>query len=359
MPDSLDNSTNTESQGTVTLGTFADQQRVWCAWRSERDGDRVTKRPYQSRAAFANHADSQSWITINRAAEIAGTEGWLPPEGGGIGIFLGLDCSDGYCLAGLDLDGCVVAGRMAEWGQLIIDRFDTYTEISPSGTGAKLWFKYRRADLDEIRELIGGAQWGKVVKQRREDEQDHAPGFELHLGRRFFAVTHQLYPDAPEEINWVSTEDLRWLLDEIPPLFKTVPAADVGDVGSCSFEPDVSGVSEKPWDESHSGRAFSRLLHLWRTGQVHTYDEAKTVLLADDPGAGIKAWTLEKGAARGERELRRAWGGAALPKSFIASQMDDMAATFAAELDEPDESEGEPDDTCGAADEPSAPSAPA
>ena len=97
---------DTRPNGALTLDQFTDRL-VWCAWRSEGDGKRKTKRPYRSTEIRASHGDSSTWISINRAAEIAAAEGWIT-DLGGIGLFLGIPCPDDndYVLAGLDLDSC-------------------------------------------------------------------------------------------------------------------------------------------------------------------------------------------------------------------------------------------------------------
>jgi hypothetical protein len=62
------------------------------------------------------------------------------------------------------------------------------------------------------------------------------------------------------------------------------------------FDPDVSGISSigpKGRDESRFGRAFTRLMLLWKQGQAHTYEEGRAALLAD-ADAGIRAWVKEK-----------------------------------------------------------------
>ena len=42
---------------------------------------------------------------------------------------------------GFDLDGCVEKGRIEPWAQEIIDMIGSYTEISPSGTGIRIFAK--------------------------------------------------------------------------------------------------------------------------------------------------------------------------------------------------------------------------
>lgn len=79
-------------------------------------------------------------------------------EGGGIGIELG-DLGDGTSLGGIDLDTCRREdGAFEPWAREIIDRFASYTEISPSGTGAKVFYRYETAGLPKIRTEMGGSQ---------------------------------------------------------------------------------------------------------------------------------------------------------------------------------------------------------
>ena len=39
-----------------------------------------------------------------------------------------------------DVDGCVHDGKLDEWAQEIVDELDSYTELSPSGTGIHIFF---------------------------------------------------------------------------------------------------------------------------------------------------------------------------------------------------------------------------
>ena len=61
---------------------------------------------------------------------------------GGTGIVLGKLPDGSYFLVGVDLDSCrdPNTGAIPEWAQEIITRFNTYAEVSPSGTGVKLFF---------------------------------------------------------------------------------------------------------------------------------------------------------------------------------------------------------------------------
>jgi hypothetical protein len=103
--------------------------------------------------------------------------------GGQLGIFLGIDCGGGYLLGGCDLDTCrdATTGGIVPWAQAVIDRFASYSEISPSQTGIKVMFAYREADLVELRGILGGKD-GKAIKKAA--RSDHPPGIEVYLGVR-------------------------------------------------------------------------------------------------------------------------------------------------------------------------------
>ena len=42
-------------------------------------------------------------------------------------------------LAGIDLDSCMSSGTIAPWAAVILELLDSYAEISPSGSGLKLF----------------------------------------------------------------------------------------------------------------------------------------------------------------------------------------------------------------------------
>jgi putative DNA primase/helicase len=81
--------------------------------------------------------------------------------------------------AGVDLDGCrdPQTGALESWASDILRDFDSYAEVSPSGTGVKVW----------IRGAVpgGGRRRGAI---------------EAYSARRFFTLTGQRLHDAPTEI---------------------------------------------------------------------------------------------------------------------------------------------------------------
>ena len=105
----------------------------WVCWRHEvRDG-KPTKVPYcaslvEKRAAVDNPA---TWSSFAKALKHS-------DEFDGIGYVLALDSG----MVGIDLDKCIGADGVIEpWAMEIAERMQTYTEISPSGKGLRLWLR--------------------------------------------------------------------------------------------------------------------------------------------------------------------------------------------------------------------------
>jgi replicative DNA helicase len=94
----------------------------------------------------------------------------------GIGYVFSAD--DPYC--GIDLDGCrnPDTGHVESWAQTWIDRFATYTEVSPSGTGVKLWCRGKNPRGE-----------GGNVKIDAPRVTAKEPGVEISDTGRFFTTT--------------------------------------------------------------------------------------------------------------------------------------------------------------------------
>jgi len=95
--------------------------------------------------------------------------------------------------AGLDIDDCIDdQGQLAGWAEKIIDRLDSYSEISPSLTGAKIW-----------------------VKAPELTTSYKKPGLEIYCGRRYFTVTG-LPVGEPRPIVGASDELAAIIEEEFP-----------------------------------------------------------------------------------------------------------------------------------------------
>ncbi len=270
----------------VTLSTLALASR-WVAWQTqEREpGKPRTKVPYdpssQGKALADNHA---TWSTRPSAEARAAR---LPKPFGarGVGIELG-NLGDGRCLGGVDLDTCRDEdGTLAPWAMEVVDRLNSYTEISPSRSGVKVFFTYALADLPAIREVMG-THHGKMWKRLGNGE--HPPAIELHIGNRYFAVTDEQLAGTPNELRPIALDTLLWLILEAGPAF----------VGTDRTQAKHDG----PHDNSRSAVAFRKGADMRRAGT--TFEEMCAALRADPDTA---EWVREKGDAAGGRQLHRLW----------------------------------------------------
>jgi putative DNA primase/helicase len=204
------------------LSQFAGRP-VWVAWQVEPDGKngRPTKTPYNPnipyvgpRKYLASSTDRATWSTREVAERYAQT---LPKpfESGGIGIVLG-DIGGGIFLCGIDLDSCrdVETGELTDWATRVIARFASYTEISPSETGVKVYMFVRKADVEALRTKTKIAENGKTWSVPTANK--HPPAIELHLGARYYAVTDNLLGEK-DTIREVPLSDLIWLATEEGP----------------------------------------------------------------------------------------------------------------------------------------------
>jgi hypothetical protein len=238
---------------------------------------------------------------------------------------LGIGC-DGLALGGVDLDACrdPASGALAPWAEEVPARLATYAEVSPSGTGAKLFFAFDPSALPALRAAMGAAP-GEAKNGRKwaRSGADHGPAIELYLGGRFFAVTDERLPAAPIGLRKVPTETLLWLIREAGPRFKAADpdgACDgMGDADAGGDDPLMNrlydAVGSDPalarrWagdtaglaDGSRSGLAFALGAALKRAG--FGFNEMRA-LLRRNPHT--REWAAEKGEAGGGRELRRIW----------------------------------------------------
>ena len=185
----------------------------------------------------------------------------MPYKIGGVGIEFAADDA-GRRVGGADLDTCRNPdGTIAPWAGAVIQRLNTCTEISPSGTGLKTYFTYDAAHLEALREigLIRAGAGGKPGFGRKfaNGGGEHAPAIEVHLGNRFFCVTDQLLDTTPVEFRHVSLDDLIWLLRDCGPEF------------AAKGRPQQKKANGR--DDTRSGVAFRKGVALRRAGR--TFDE--------------------------------------------------------------------------------------
>ena len=113
---------------------YADLPR-WVCWRPETRNGKPTKVPVTWTGKAAKSTDPATWNVCAACAKGVANRGFA-----GTGIVLG-DLGDGRHLVGVDLDGCrdPDTGAIDPWAQAVLDDFKSYAEVSPSGTGIKIF----------------------------------------------------------------------------------------------------------------------------------------------------------------------------------------------------------------------------
>lgn len=145
----------------------------WVLWRYVEVGDGSNKRwaklPLQSTGNSASSTNPTTWTDFFHAQEAF-------QNGRFDGVGFVFDGSDG--IMGIDLDDCLDAGQLTEHAQQIKDQVQGYCEVSPSGTGIKI---FTRAQLNVA-------------------HVDHDKGLEIYPRGRYFTVTgHTLGGTIPDD----------------------------------------------------------------------------------------------------------------------------------------------------------------
>ncbi len=146
----------------------ADQFVCWC--EEDRDGD-ITKVPYSVHGGRASSTNPKTWASFEAAIAYAEEHGMS-----GVGFVFTED--DPY--AGIDLDKCrdSETGEIDQWARKIVDALDSYTEVSPSGTGLHIF-----------------------VKATLPGRNNRKGPVEMYESRRYFTLTGKHLGGTPTEIH--------------------------------------------------------------------------------------------------------------------------------------------------------------
>ncbi len=149
----------------------------WVTWRYIARGGRPTKVPINARTGReASSTDPSTWSSFTEAVSALGDGS----SNAGIGFVFSPD--DPFC--GIDLDDCLKEGAPVPEAHAIVDTFKTYTEVSPSGNGVKLFLQGRKPPWARCRlKAIGG------FKET-----------EIYDSGRFFTLTGRRVPGTPVEV---------------------------------------------------------------------------------------------------------------------------------------------------------------
>ncbi len=252
----------------VTLMDVATHPR-WTSWREVIKTDKRGKTSLQKvpldlyTGELGSSTDPKKWGTYEQANEYAQklkSELEKNERTKNLHVEVGVILGDFFevIIAGVDLDSCrnPETGEIAPWAVEIIKRFDTYTEVSPSGTGVKLFFTwYEKQDGAFVRQALPGEGKHKVKFTRGGKEGGHPEAIELHLSNSFYTYTGKRLPDSTDILRPIPRETLEWLLYEAGPALRLDGAAE--DKASPKRGAGQRGGSRRRQrDESASGEAW-------------------------------------------------------------------------------------------------------
>lgn len=205
------------------------QRHQWVVWKYiTRDG-KATKAPFQPNGQPASSTDPKTWSNFKQCMEATGYEG------------LGFVFDEGGAYIGIDLDGCrdPQSGNLESWAKEVVVNLGTYAEVSPSGSGVKMfglsdsrWLHRHNVKLPLP--AIGGKD----------------PGVEVYDSKRFFCVTgkqlsglHELKA-VDDELDWLATRfEMRQSLPKIGGEGARMesPVIDRAAKYLAKMEPSISG----------------------------------------------------------------------------------------------------------------------
>lgn len=241
-------------------------QNRWAPWIAIWDEKRQKYDKVPRRADVPEYglstADPSRWYTY--AAALATYRRESPPLAG-----VGYVMTGAHGIVGVDLDGCIADGQLAPWAQEVVDELRSYTEVSPSGRGLRIFLQGEAAD------------W-----------MNHTVGIEVYGGSapRFLTITGAHLVGTPLDVVAAPSnalESLRLRYGSAPKA-----AVDVGDMPELLDElllPDLAAV-EIPYavrdflESGEGGADRSRTLHaagvaLYAAGLAD--DEVLSVLAAN------------------------------------------------------------------------------
>lgn len=166
------------SRGLDRVPLALQEPAQWLCWRRVDRGGRTTKCPVDARTGRAASAtDPETWCGFGDAVAA-----WrADPSIAGVGFVF--TAEDPF--TGVDLDGCIGDdGELVPGAREVVASLDSYTEVSPSGRGVKVFLAGQKPE--------GARSRSKRIEGYKETE--------VYSAKRFFTVTGRHLPGTPSAV---------------------------------------------------------------------------------------------------------------------------------------------------------------
>ena len=296
----------------VTISDLTASPR-WLAWRATpdpADATKIRKCPFNvnepaGTARMGSSQDPATWADRPTAeicsAALPAVDG-MPHGKRGIGLVLG--DYFGTAIGGIDLDDCFTDDshtELAPWAREVLEEFESYAEVSPSGSGIKIFFTYdpalfpaiqallrKRKGITSTTEIVNGTQW----RWAKLHATDHAPAIEFYVTGQYFTVTGRHLQSSPRELTETNLDSIKFLFELLGPHFE-------------NSAPNERRVVSRGRDRTPSGVTFSFVKKERAAGRMTSQEQALAVLLANNEIPG--EWIRSKNPRGQVRHLQRIW----------------------------------------------------
>lgn len=179
------------------------ERNCWVLWKLETINGRETKIPYQVNGSKADSTNPDTWTSY----EVA-----LKYSQGYSGVGFVLTENDPYTV--IDLDDCIIDGKMKDEAKSLVDTLDSYTEYSQSGTGLHIFIK---------------------AKKPGERSKNTSKDVEIYDDKRFIVMTFDHLEGTPTEI-YERQDILNYIYD----MYFSEPEKEQQEITQTKLDPSPS-----------------------------------------------------------------------------------------------------------------------
>lgn len=275
------------------VDTYA-MNECWTTWHTEirEAGGKPSKVPYSLDGRRAKANDPSTWMSYFEAQQCMEKYGH-----GGINFMLGQVPDTNVHIGGVDIDACIgPEGDVEPWATEIVELLDSYTEVTPSGTGLRIFFTY----LPELAER----RWRHHVQEPKAEGRAKEPGIEFYLKNHFMSVTGTTFLsyDSIREIDGVVMNNLQALMGKFEARYKDPPPP-----------PRTNGATTHPRrdDADHPDRIYSAIDAMRNPGfSWQEWNDRGMAIYAATNGQGYDSFVAFSARDPGkfnERNCRERW----------------------------------------------------